>query len=345
MPFWEQLGLQAAGTGMGMLLGQYNDARQLRQQQNLQNLQISGNKAMMDYSYQKQLQMWKDTNYAAQIQQLKAAGLNPGLLYGMKGGGGITTGSPAGGIQGANAPTGGQEIPTMIGQGIQLELLRAQKENIQADTALKQTEATKKAGVDTQLALTSIDQLKQQINTQQATEELTRIQTRIERIKAYIQGETIQESIDLVVQTLGKLNQEVMQAEVKTFTDRATQNLVVDTVKAELASILIQNELTKSNIQVNNAQIVKWMQEIAQTWKSLELQGMEVEIHKGQLIVNKGHLTQDQLKTGIQARGVSVEEGRLELEKKIKNITDGTKLTADIITKIIGSILGNKNVQ
>ena len=79
----------AIGGVLGMAFQGANDRRQIRQQQKLQDMQIAGNKQLTDYNYAKQLQMWKDTNYSAQVEQLKKAGLNPGLLYGMSGGGGI----------------------------------------------------------------------------------------------------------------------------------------------------------------------------------------------------------------------------------------------------------------
>lgn len=126
---------QGLGTIFGMALGAYNDRRQLKQQERLQNLQIEGQKNMTDYNYSKQLQMWKDTNYGAQKAQLQAAGLNPGLLYGMGGGGGATVGGASGSVQGANAPAGGQEIMGMMMQQAQLKLLEAQtrKTNTEAD--------------------------------------------------------------------------------------------------------------------------------------------------------------------------------------------------------------------
>ena len=93
-----ELGMQAAsqaasgliGTGMGLLLEGHNDRRQLRQQEKLQNLEIKGSKELTDYNAAKQLEMWKATNYPAQIEQMKLAGLNPALAYGMGGGGGVT---------------------------------------------------------------------------------------------------------------------------------------------------------------------------------------------------------------------------------------------------------------
>ena len=87
-------------------------------------------------------EMWEKTNYSAQKEQMKKAGLNPALMYGMSGGGGVTTGP-------SNATAEGQAGNTNIGMGIQavaqLELLKAQKENIEADTEAKKVGAQKTA--------------------------------------------------------------------------------------------------------------------------------------------------------------------------------------------------------
>lgn len=84
------MGAQAASGGVGAILGLalegHNDRRQIRQQRELGKLQLGFDKEMTDYSFQKQLQMWKDTNYKAQVEQMEEAGLNPALLYGMGGG-------------------------------------------------------------------------------------------------------------------------------------------------------------------------------------------------------------------------------------------------------------------
>lgn len=145
-----QLGMQAAGaaigTGFGLLQGSINDRRQRRQQEELQKLQIAGQKEMTDYQYQKMLQMWKDTNYSAQVSELNKAGLNPALMYGMSGGGGATVGGGGGGnVSGGNAPSGGGEMQAMSAMGIQMaqtaaqtELLKEQAKNVAADTENKQ---------------------------------------------------------------------------------------------------------------------------------------------------------------------------------------------------------------
>ena len=101
-------------------------------------MQIAGSKQLTDYQYMKQKEMWDTTNYEAQKEHLKKAGLNPGLLYGMSGGGGVTTGSGSGTVTGSAADAAStQNAQTAeVGMGMQLAsqlaLQKAQKENIRS---------------------------------------------------------------------------------------------------------------------------------------------------------------------------------------------------------------------
>ncbi|AXH75642.1 MAG: DNA pilot protein [Microviridae sp.] len=157
MPFIEALGQQAAsqavGGILGLALGGINDRRQLKQQSKLQAMQIQGQKEMTDYNTGKQLEMWEKTGYGAQKDQMMRAGLNPALLYGTSGGGGQTANITAGNVSGADAPKGGGEAISGMGMGLQtlaqLQLLKAQKENIEADTELKKTDAAYRGGAQT----------------------------------------------------------------------------------------------------------------------------------------------------------------------------------------------------
>jgi len=133
------IGGQALGAGLGMILGDYNDKRQLEQQKKLTDVQAKANKEQARYSHELQYDMWNKTNYEGQMAHMKKAGLNPGLMYGMGGGGGTTTGgASAQGVSGGNAPQGGNEVIASQGLAMQMkaqtELLQAQKRNIEADT-------------------------------------------------------------------------------------------------------------------------------------------------------------------------------------------------------------------
>lgn len=139
------VGNAVAGGALGMILGEHNDKRQIEQQQKLTDMQIKGQKQMSDYSQKLQYDMWDKTNYNAQVMQMKKAGLNPGLMYGMGGGGGTTTGSASGSVSGGSAPVGGQEV----GMGMQMAMMGAQVRLTEAQAKKAEVEAAKAAGVDT----------------------------------------------------------------------------------------------------------------------------------------------------------------------------------------------------
>lgn len=135
-----------ASAGIGMITAGANDKRQLEQQDKLSKMQIGYNKEMTDYQNQKQLEMWHATNYGAQKEEMKKAGLSPGLMYGLGGGGGATTGGGAASNSGGgNAPSGGMEIMNML----QMRNMEAQRKLLEAQTENVKTDTIKKGGVDT----------------------------------------------------------------------------------------------------------------------------------------------------------------------------------------------------
>ena len=110
----------ASGAG-NLIFGEFQQKQALRGQQKALAQQ---NAAAMD--------IWEKTNYKPQMEQLEKAGLNPGLIYGMGGAGG-TLGGASGSVN-----SGTNQIQGMGIQGaMQLALMKAQKENIEADTANK----------------------------------------------------------------------------------------------------------------------------------------------------------------------------------------------------------------
>lgn len=333
----EQLGGTVANTALGGIFGaimqKSNDKRQIRQQRKLQDMQLQGNKEMVDYNMMKELEMWNNTNYGAQIKHLKDAGLNPALIYGMKGGGGATVGSPGGGgVSGGTAPVGGGEVQQGAQYGIQSAMAMANIELMKSQANKNNVEAAKTGGVDTDLARTQILDLTQGIENKKAQEILTRVQTRIGELDAQLKGMTQQDVADRIAWEAGKALEEMAQAENETFIQRATMNNKIDMVKAELAYIYLKNTLTtaqttnvnadtklkgaqtdlaQSNIQVNEVQMRKMAADISQGWQKLE----------------------------VELRGASVREREIALKEFVQDVSESTKLTVEAVGNLIDGVM------
>lgn len=241
---WASIGTQAASqaTGgiLGLVLGGINDNRQYRQQERLQALQEAGNKRMMDYSMAKELEMWHNTNYSAQLGEINKAGLSPGLLYGMKGGGGISTGSPQGSVTGAEAPKGGGEMIAAAQMGMQLQLLKAQKDNIEADTANKQASTG---------------------NTQQDTV-LKQIEESTMQVQNEIAGKTQNVQIAIINTALRKATEELQILTNQKTISNETVNTTIEQVKNNLAQTVAQTELARVQKEATTKGMEKTAEEI-----------------------------------------------------------------------------------
>lgn len=137
------------GQVLGMALGGMQDQRQYNQQEKLQNLQIKGNKEMGEFNKEQQLDIWNKTNYEAQKEHMQNAGLNPGLMYGMGGGGGTTTGSPGGTVSGGTASDGSARMQASAATTAQMGLMTAQKDVLESQADKNKAETEKISGADT----------------------------------------------------------------------------------------------------------------------------------------------------------------------------------------------------
>ena len=146
-------GTMGIASGVASIFGnKRREKRQHKRQKELMGVQFKNQQALNQQGHELQMDMWNKTNFKAQMEHLKEAGLNPGLMY-KQGGQGGTTGSQTGGsAQGGQAPMGEfMDIASVLSA----MKLKAEIDNINADT--KQKEAG--AGRDTQ----AIEESKQNI--------------------------------------------------------------------------------------------------------------------------------------------------------------------------------------
>jgi hypothetical protein len=132
-------GATAIGAGVqagGMMAGAGQARRQYHRQKKL-NVQQYGHQRMLNQQgHDLQMDMWNKTNYKAQLEHMRAAGLNPALMYGQAGQGG-TTGSQGGGSAqgGSAAKESAMDMSNMM-IAAQLALVEAQKDKTKEEGRL-----------------------------------------------------------------------------------------------------------------------------------------------------------------------------------------------------------------
>lgn len=270
----QEMGSQAAhglvGGIMGMAFAKQNDKRQLKQQKKLSEMQFGFDKQMTDYQFQKQLQMWKDTNYSAQMAELEKAGLNPALLYGMSGGGGTTTGGGAASTHGANAPSGGGEMQGMAITSMNLGLMEAQRKLIEAQTNKTKTEANKIGGVDTDLANTQIKDLTQGIENKKAQQVLTEIQSDLARIDQMFKTRTFDAAVHKLEFETNSAMQEMQILQNEGLISANTWSTRIEMIQTEAAGMLLRNAQTEAQTKLTNQQVDEVIQSIKESVKRLQ---------------------------------------------------------------------------
>lgn len=156
--------------------------KQHSQNQEQMKMQQGFNLQNMDHSNEKQKELWDYTNYENQRKHMEAAGLNPGLMYGMSGGGGATAAAPAAGASsapGAGLPSSSSASApdtNATGAGIQGMAMMAQIQNIVAQTKKTTAEAEKISGTDTKEseARTTAQEFQNKLNEEIGIEEYRR---------------------------------------------------------------------------------------------------------------------------------------------------------------------------
>lgn len=216
---------------------------------------------------------------------LEQAGLNPALMYGQSGGGGVTTGGTAS-VQGQSAGARTEGIQGM-GMMMQNAMTAAQTELIKAQTEKTKAETTKTAGVDTTLGETTIEKLKQETSNAKVKQLLDRTELALNNLQLSLNENTFDYKIEKERYDLSKTMEEFNEL---AFRNEITQDtlgyLKEKVVNATIASRL-HNEALRAGINLNKAQIEKiaadisaQLKELSQTDRQLSQQDQKVLIEK-----------------------------------------------------------------
>lgn len=278
------LGMMAANAIGGTILGIGNDQRQHKQNERNTRTQVKAQKELTDYNQAKALEMWKATGYGAQKAQMKEAGINPALMYGMGGGGGQSASVTPGSVgQGASPSSGGETLGAM-GMGLQMALMKAQKENIEADTANKLGDAANKPIVGKNLEADTGLKWAGVSNTEARTK-LTEIEQRTAAMAAQVAEDSVYEATATVRYNMQRTQEEVNKLLVANRISRASQEEIIKSFKLQNAETLAniglkaaQTSNTNQMTEESKAKVLQWVNENVMRARGLEYEGRRTTV-------------------------------------------------------------------
>lgn len=239
---------------------QANQNRQTGQWQHQQNIH---EQKMMDKAYNMNFDMWKRTNYGAQVAEMKAAGLNPALMYKGSGAGG-TLGNASASPRSAPQASSINNTPQMMAIGMEVENKMAQNELLKAQTEKAKAEANKIAGVDT---------------------DKSKAETIGIDLDNKFKDSNYNTAIDTAKQMLDKLKIDTKQAVAENKITEATSENQIKLAEQNVAESIARQWMISSNISLNDEQkkkiqteVWKYVEEVGQNESKLDLQAFETRL-------------------------------------------------------------------
>lgn len=254
---WEQAGIQAAGqlagTAMGMLAGGIENKRQLKQQKKLNKMNFEQHKLYTDYNTKAQMEMWERTNYKAQMDQLKKAGLNPALMY-EGGGAGGTTQAATGGEAQATATRGTETIQGM-GMGLQMGMMQAQLRLINAQAKKAEADAELTAGAQTgNIEADTENKILQAIILEYTGKEAKSVYENVKEPNRAIEAKTYQDEMEARQGVAGTIYELWVDGKLKEKGLAEIEAIALGNAKsrAEKAKIMQEIDLLEANLKGKN---------------------------------------------------------------------------------------------
>lgn len=279
-------------------------------------LQYNYGQQAADAEYKRNLQMWKDTNFGAQRNEMEKAGLSVGLMYGNGGGSAAST---AGGT--ATQPSAPKTNPIEVGLqqqalGLQLKQIEAQNKLANAETAKTLAEANKIAGVDTE--------------GQELENKWKEIENRIQLSKENIAAANVTEANANAQKAVELWNQEMLNTK---YLDETQEERVAKLV-SEIALLQKEGAVQDSIVDVNYNTARKIQKEVENFYYDMITKRMSAEAAKEQATAMIDKIAKD----------YELGKGHLDNENQ-KNLREWIFGGINQLSEIIGSVSKFKQAQ
>lgn len=279
-------------------------------------LQYNYGQQAADAEYKRNLQMWKDTNFGAQRDEMEKAGLSVGLMYGNGGGSAAST---AGGTATQPSAPKTNPVETALQQqalGLQLKQIEAQNKLANAETAKTLAEANKIAGVDTE--------------GQNLENKWQEIENRIQLSKENIAAANVTEANANAQKAVELWNQEMLNTKYL----NETQEERVAKLVSEIALLQKEGAVQNSIVDVNYNTARKIQKEVENFYYDMITKRMSAEAAKEQAAAMVDKIAKD----------YELGKGHLDNENQ-KNLREWIFGGINQLSEIIGSLSKLKQAE
>lgn len=309
-------GLVTGGTsgimdlGIGLITENQRETRQANRQKEFMEIQNRNQRGLNQQGHDLQMDMWNKTNYGAQMEHIKEAGLNPAMLYGKGGAGGATTGSQGGGT------ASGGVAPSMKGMDVRMGA-QAQQGAIQGALAESTIEVNKasanKLNADAEKirgwekdstitgiekANAEIDKLKQETGTEIEKTWLISVQRKLAEAQTAnegLKGGNITAQTENYQAQTRNADEMLKQMKIQTGINEATKESAMMIVGNSAVQSALNIALTNSKISLTDEQRSVAEHSIYQNWVKVGFSGLGDLV--GNWIKLKGKKTMTQSST------------------------------------------------
>lgn len=328
-----------AGLNAAMSSGAANE--QWGNQLRLMDIQNRYNEQMAKNNQQRNKDLWDYTNYENQKQHIKNAGLNPALMYGMGGGGGVSANGAQG--QGVTQPTDRSVEMGLKQQGLGLQLasIASQIDLNKSQAEKNKAEAEKISGVDTRAQEATIDNLIAQTSNEKVKKGLILGQIRVADAEEELKRNMADWTKDKADET--RWNIKSLQKGI----DKLTEEINGMKLDNELKERTIDNKVKESVLTLQNlmAEILlkgsqkKVNEEQAKAIPAQILQGWEKLVKEGKALINQKEQIDAYVQDVINRYELGKKSLDIEEQKLIKDVILGM---LEIASKGAGAALGAK---
>lgn len=292
--------LAVGGLAQGLsMLGEGNRYRRNMQgQMDLMNMQQANQMDLNKQGHELQMEAWNKTNYPAQVEMMRKAGLNPALMYGQAGSGGTTGGQGGGSATGGSAPNQYQPMD----MSNMLMMAQARKLNAESDNIEKGTE----------LIGENIKEVIANTNNKKLEYNLKQIEQWEAELEYEYNKETFTKRIDQIGETLRELRQK------NDLTRDMYDNLVIEQFGKAMTAVN-NGELAKAKTKLTE-------KELGVFEKVFEMKVKELEIAEGKLTIeNRNSWTKEleiQIKKELGEKDLNVKKWNIAM-RSFDNVVNG----------------------